>query len=247
MTQQSSRCSESATTGELTTSSTVYLPQQGIRIVLRMMRSAETLTRHCSGVVPNRNRIVMPPMTTRTADADGFVTDDCVNYYMARVKGGVGLITAEMAAPERCGRHRRHELGIYDDRFLPGLSRLTRAIHDGGAKASIQLGHAGGHTRADICGETPIAPSAIPHPVYEITNATIVPEAMSIARIAETVAAFAAAAARAKAANFDCVEIHAAHGYLISQFHPVRRSPAPINMAAASRTGRASASRCCAR
>ena len=171
------------------------------------------------GAVEIRNRIVMPPMTTRLADAEGFVTEDTVNYYRARVEGGVGLITCEMAAPERCGRHRFHELGIYDDRFLAGLARLTAAIHDGGAKASIQLGHAGGHTRQDICGEMPIAPSAIPHPVYEITNATIVPEAMSLARIAETVAAFAAAAARARAAGFDCVELHAAHGYLISQFH----------------------------
>jgi 2,4-dienoyl-CoA reductase-like NADH-dependent reductase (Old Yellow Enzyme family) len=171
------------------------------------------------GQVEIRNRIVMPPMTTRMADADGVVTDDTVNYYMARVRGGVGLITAEMAAPEKAGRHRRHELGIYDDRFLPGLRRLTEAIHAGGAKASIQLGHAGGHTRRDICGETPIAPSAVPHPVYEITDETIVPEAMSRARIAQTTAAFAAAAARARAAGFDCVELHAAHGYLISQFH----------------------------
>ena len=68
----------------------------------------------------------------------------------------------------------------------------------GGAKASIQLGHAGGHTRRDICGETPVAPSAIPHPVYEITNETIVPEAMTRERIAEAVAAFAQAAARRK-------------------------------------------------
>jgi 2,4-dienoyl-CoA reductase-like NADH-dependent reductase (Old Yellow Enzyme family) len=171
------------------------------------------------GAVEIRNRIVMPPMTTRLADDEGHVTEDTVNYYMARVWGGVGLITCEMASPERAGRHRFRELGIYDDRFLPGLSRLTEAIHKGGAKASIQLGHAGGHTRPDICGETPIAPSAIPHPVYEITSATIVPEAMSKARIKETVVAFAAAAARARRAGFDCVEIHAAHGYLISQFH----------------------------
>ncbi len=171
------------------------------------------------GAVDIRNRIVMPPMTTRLADREGFVTDDTINYYRARAEGGVGLITCEMAAPERAGRHRFHELGIYDDRFLPGLARLTAAIHAGGAKASIQLGHAGGHTRQDICGESPIAPSAIPHPVHEVTNATIVPQEMSRARIAETVAAFAAAAARAREAGFDCVEIHAAHGYLISQFH----------------------------
>ena len=171
------------------------------------------------GPVEIKNRIVMPPMTTRTADAEGFVTDDTVAYYMARVRGGTGLITVEMASPEKCGRHRRHEVGIYDDRFLPGLTRLVAEIHRGGAKASIQLGHGGGHTRVDICGETPIAPSAIAHPVYETTFETIIPEAMSKARIAQTVAAHAAAARRAAQAGFDCVEVHAAHGYLISQFH----------------------------
>ncbi len=177
------------------------------------------LTPQKIGGVEIGNRIVMPPMTTRLADAEGFVTDEQVAYYVARAKGGIGLITCEMAAPERCGRHRFHELGIYDDRFLPGLARLSAAIREAGAKASIQLGHAGGHTRRDICGEDPIAPSSIPHPVYEITDAVTLPQEMTRARIAETVAAFAAAASRAKNAGFDCVEIHAAHGYLISQFH----------------------------
>ena len=171
------------------------------------------------GPVEIKNRIVMPPMTTRTSDAEGFVTDDSVAYYMARVQGGVGLITVEMASPEKCGRHRRHEVGIYDDKFVPGLTRLVGEIHRGGAKASIQLGHGGGHTRVDICGETPIAPSAIPHPVYETTFEIIIPEAMTKARIDQTIAAHAAAAQRAQQAGFDCVEVHAAHGYLISQFH----------------------------
>jgi 2,4-dienoyl-CoA reductase-like NADH-dependent reductase (Old Yellow Enzyme family) len=171
------------------------------------------------GSVEIPNRIVMPPMTTRTADEEGFVTDDTVAYYLARARGGTGLITVEMASPEKAGRHRRREVGIYDDRFIPGLTRLVDQIHRAGAKASIQLGHGGGHTRIDICGETPIAPSAIPHPVYETTFETIVPEEMSRARIAETIAAHAAAAKRALKAGFDCVEVHAAHGYLISQFH----------------------------
>ena len=171
------------------------------------------------GPVEIKNRIVMPPMTTRTADDEGFVTEDCIAYYLARVQGGTGLITLEMASPEKVGRHRRREIGIYDDRFIPGLKRLTDAIHRGGAKASIQLGHAGGHTRIDICGETPIAPSAIPHPVYESTFETIVPQEMTKARIEETIAAHVAAAQRARTAGFNCVEIHAAHGYLISQFH----------------------------
>ena len=133
------------------------------------------------------NRIVMPPMTTRTADEEGYVTDDTMAYYLARARGGVGLIIVEMAAPEKVGRHRRREIGIDDDRFLSGLTRLVDAIHRAGSKASIQIGHGGGHTRADICGETPIAPSAIPHPVYETTFETIVPEEMTKARIEQTI------------------------------------------------------------
>ncbi|KZD12134.1 NADH:flavin oxidoreductase [Oceanibaculum pacificum] len=164
------------------------------------------------------NRIVMPSMTTRAADAEGFVTEDSTAYYLARARGGVGLITVEMAAPEKVGRHRFNELGLYDDRFLPGLTALVAAIHAEGSAACIQLGHGGGHTRADICGETPIAPSAVPHPVFEMTMETIVPEAMTGARIEQTIQAYVEAADRAKRAGFDVVEVHAAHGYLISQF-----------------------------
>jgi len=171
------------------------------------------------GAVEIPNRIVLPPMTTRTADAEGFATEDTLAYYAARVAGGVGLVTVEMASPEKAGRHRHRELGIYDDRFLPGLAALVDTIHRGGAKASIQLGHGGGHTRRDICGEAPIAPSAIPHPVFEVTFETIIPDEMTKERIEQTQAAFVAAAQRAQRAGFDCVEIHAAHGYLISQFH----------------------------
>jgi 2,4-dienoyl-CoA reductase-like NADH-dependent reductase (Old Yellow Enzyme family) len=170
------------------------------------------------GSVTIRNRTVMPAMTTRLADREGFVTDATIAYFEARAKGGTGLVTVEMASPERVGRHRFHELGIYDDRFLSGLRRLTEGIHKHGAKASIQLGHAGGHTRQDICGEPPIAPSAVPHYVFELHGETITPLEMTKERIAQTVEAFVEAAARAKAANFDCVELHVAHGYLLSQF-----------------------------
>src|SRR5262249_39168357 len=78
-------------------------------------------------------RIVMPPMTPGTADEEGYVPDDTVAYYLAGAQGGVGLITVEMASPEKAGRHRRREIGIYDDRFLPGLTRLVDEIHRAGA------------------------------------------------------------------------------------------------------------------
>ena len=165
-----------------------------------------------------RNRVVMPSMTTKLADADGHVTDATMAYYKVRAVGGVGLITVEMAAPEKVGRHRANELGAHDDRFLPGLSRLVSGLRGHGARVSIQLGHAGGHTREDICGEPPIAPSAIPHSVFEVTTETVVPLEMTRERIEQTTQAFVAAAARVREAGFDCVELHGAHGYLISQF-----------------------------
>jgi 2,4-dienoyl-CoA reductase-like NADH-dependent reductase (Old Yellow Enzyme family) len=170
------------------------------------------------GPLALKNRVIMAPMTTRKADAEGFVTEATIAYYRARAEGGVGLITVEMAAPEPAGKHRNFELALHHDRFLPGLTRLAAAIHQAGARASIQIGHGGGHTRLDIAGESPIAPSAIPHSVQEGHTEIIVPEAMSPGRIARTREAFVSAALRAARAGFDAVEIHAAHGYLISQF-----------------------------
>ncbi|GAA4336601.1 hypothetical protein GCM10023144_31180 [Pigmentiphaga soli] len=193
----------------MTTRRNAELPEAAVRTLLQPGRI---------GTVEIRNRIVMPPMTTRCADEQGFVTGDTLAYYQARAAGGVGLITVEMSSPEAAGRHRRFELGIADDKFIPGLSRLTRLIHDHGARASIQLGHAGGHTRADVTGCTPVAPSALRHYVQEGDTIEVMPEAMTRERIGQAVEAFAQAAVRAQAAGFDMVEVHAAHGYLLSQF-----------------------------
>jgi 2,4-dienoyl-CoA reductase-like NADH-dependent reductase (Old Yellow Enzyme family) len=157
-------------------------------------------------------------MTTRLADPEGYVTDALVAYYKARALGGVGLITVEMGSPERVGRHRFRELGIYDERFLPGLQRLVNALHDAGAVVSVQLGHGGSRARRAVSGETPIAPSRIPTSVYEIEPDTVVPSEMSADRIEQTTLAFVEAARRAGRAGFDLVELHGAHGYLISQF-----------------------------
>ena len=68
------------------------------------------------------------PAFSAYADEEGFITPQTMAYYVARARAGAGLITVEMASPERCGRHRWRELGIYDDRFLPGLRQLVAAI-----------------------------------------------------------------------------------------------------------------------
>ncbi|NMI01747.1 NAD(P)-binding protein [Pseudonocardia acidicola] len=170
------------------------------------------------GGVRLRNRTLLPSMTTRLADDVGHVTDATIAYYRARAEGGVGLVTVEMASPEIAGKHRFRELGIYDDTFLPGLRRLVAVLHEAGARASIQLGHGGSRARGAVSGVTPVAPSAVPTPVFEIEHEIAVPEAMSPARMRETQDAYVAAARRARQAGFDVVELHGAHGYLISQF-----------------------------
>ncbi|MFQ5897280.1 MAG: FAD-dependent oxidoreductase [Candidatus Methylomirabilia bacterium] len=164
------------------------------------------------------NRIVMPAMTTRLAAPDGAVTPELIQYYLARAAGGTGLITVEMCSPHPAGRHRARELGISDDRFLPGLLDLTAQLEAAGARTAIQIGHAGGHTRPDVTGYPPVAPSALPHVVQEVDTRTVVPEALTGDEIQALVQAFAEAAERAKRAGFDLVELHGAHGYLIAQF-----------------------------
>jgi 2,4-dienoyl-CoA reductase-like NADH-dependent reductase (Old Yellow Enzyme family) len=165
-----------------------------------------------------RNRIVMPSMTTRLADPEGFVTPELMQYYLARAHGETGLITLEMASPEPAGRHRAGELGLSHDRFVPGLQDLTARLKETGARTSIQIGHAGGHTRQDVTGYAPVAPSSLPHEVLEVDTRTVIPQALTPKGIRAVVQSFAEAAERAKRAGFDVVELHGAHGYLIAQF-----------------------------
>jgi 2,4-dienoyl-CoA reductase-like NADH-dependent reductase (Old Yellow Enzyme family) len=166
------------------------------------------------------NRIVLASMTTRLAEKDGSVTDALIAYYRARVRGGVGLITVEMASPEQEGRHRFSELGIFDDRYLPGLTRLVDALRSerDDVRLSIQLGHAGSRARSVVSGRDPIAPTALPTKVFEVEQEIIHPKEMTRERIQETIESYVGAAARAQRAGFDFVELHGAHGYLISQF-----------------------------
>ncbi len=172
------------------------------------------------GGVEIPNRIVLPAMTTRLADEQGHVTEDLLAYYRARAEGGVGLVTVEMSSPERAGRHRFRELLTCDDAAIPGLRRIVAAVRTAGtgARLSIQLGHAGSRAPSRVSGETPIAPSAIPTPLYEIEAETNVPVEMGDDRIEQAINAFVAAARRVCRAGFDMVELHGAHGYLISQF-----------------------------
>ena len=165
------------------------------------------------GSLELKNRLVMPPMATNYASKDGAVMQRQIDYYEERAKGGVGLVIVEITCVDSpVGKGTARQIAIDDDRFIPDLSKLAEAIKRHGARAAIQIHHAGRQTSAQWTGHQPVAPSPIPVPGGEQ------PRELTLSEIAMLVTRFAEAAGRAKKAGFDGVEIHGAHGYLISEF-----------------------------
>lgn len=160
-----------------------------------------------------RNRAVMSAMGTGYADSDGTVSQRLLAYLSRRAAGGTAMIITEICAVDTRGKGFPNELGAWSDGLVPSLSRIPEALHRYGAKAVLQLHHAGRETFAAAAGGIPEAPSAIPSVILGQPC-----EEMSIERIREIVEAFGRAAARAQKAGFDSVEIHGAHGYLLTQF-----------------------------
>lgn len=171
------------------------------------------------GTMEVRNRIVMPPMATNLATGDGYVTEKIKDYYQKRAEGGTGLIIVEATCVDmRIGKTVVCELGIDNDSFVPGLRELAQAIKSTGARAAIQLHHAGRETKpSTLGGLQPVAPSAIPVP-GAVPGFYAPARELTTAEIADVVERFARGAERAKRAGFDAVEIHAASGYLVNQF-----------------------------
>ena len=171
-----------------------------------------------------RNRIGVSPMCQYSA-AGGFVNDWHLVHLGSRAAGGAGLVLTEAAAVDPLGRISPADLGIWDDAHVPGLQRVASFIRAQGATAGIQLAHAGRKASTappweggrgvpdDAGGWQPVAPCA-----DAFDAASPVPAALDRDGILGVVAAFGRAAARARAAGFQVVEIHAAHGYLIHEF-----------------------------
>jgi 2,4-dienoyl-CoA reductase-like NADH-dependent reductase (Old Yellow Enzyme family) len=162
-----------------------------------------------------RNRVAMPPMWSGQATAEGFVTPAIIEYHRVRAAAGTALIIVEHSFVHPEGRHSGTQIGVHDDACVEGLSRLAAAIREEGSVACLQISHAGARASSRVTGLPVVAPS----PVVTMREANpVVPAEMSRTRIDEVVDAFAGAAARARSAGFDAVEIHAAHGFLLSQF-----------------------------
>jgi 2,4-dienoyl-CoA reductase-like NADH-dependent reductase (Old Yellow Enzyme family) len=171
-----------------------------------------------------RNRIAVSPMCQYSAEG-GRANDWHLVHLGARAAGGAGLVLAEATAVEARGRISPADLGLWEDGQIEPLARIVRFVEGQGAAAGVQLAHAGrkASTAAPWEGGGPVAPAAggwpavAPSPL-PFADGYPSPEALDEAGIRGVVAAFAAAAGRARAAGFRAVEVHAAHGYLLHQF-----------------------------
>jgi len=159
-----------------------------------------------------KNRLVVPAMGSNLANPDGTVSDRLMHYLVARAKGGFALITTEAVSVSPHAQALRFDLGIWDDKFIPGFKDLAKAIHAYGAKLAIQLYHPGRQT-SRLLSSSVVAPSPIPCPICIDP-----PKELSVEEILEIEGQFVEGVRRAQEAEIDAVELHGAHGYLIAQF-----------------------------
>jgi len=146
------------------------------------------------------------------ATDDGASTPQLVDLMRDLAKGGIGLIITGHAYVQQDGQAGPKQLGIYKDELIPGLKTITQAVHESSGKIILQLAHAGFYAHSALTGHTPLAPS-------NIDGLSKKPrKEMRIQDIKEMVSSFGEAARRARDAGFDGVQIHSAHGYLLSQF-----------------------------
>ena len=172
------------------------------------------------GPLELRNRVVMPPIATYRSTEDGKATDELLAYYGALANNSrIGLIITEHSYVTLQGKAKARQLSIASDDDVDGLRKLTETIHSNGTKAFAQLNHAGSAAMPESSGMPAVAPSAVPLPVTPPLGRDTLPQELTVPEIRAIVLDFANAAARAKSAGYDGVEIHSAHGYLLNQFY----------------------------
>ena len=169
------------------------------------------------GTVTVPNRFVVPPMGNNFANTDGSLSDRSAAYYEARAKGGFGLITIESTVVYEQAKGGPRKPCLFSDDVVPSFKAVADRCHAYGAKLSIQLQHAGPEGNSKLTGYPLKAASAIaPSAGREI------PEAMPTEEVYRLIECYGDAARRAQLAGIDMVEIHCAHGYLVSTFVSAR-------------------------
>ncbi|NMM26920.1 MAG: FAD-dependent oxidoreductase [Glaciimonas sp.] len=182
------------------------------------MKYPKLFARGRIGTLELPNRVIKAPTSTAMSNMDGTVSERLLRHYREVARGGTGLIIVEYAYVDDIASKSAHcQLGISSDEHIAGLALLAQTIKEQGARAGIQIEHCG---RQKFLGTPPIkAASAVPWLALKARSGDkAIPEVLSIAEIEQIVEAFGDATKRAVAAGFDLVEIHGAHGYLITNF-----------------------------
>ncbi len=159
-----------------------------------------------------KNRFVRSATWNGMADKEGFSTIEIDALLKELVCGEVGLVISGHAYVHRDGQVSPRQLGIFSDRHIDGLSRMVDVVHGAGGKIVIQLAHAGCHSDASLTGMEPMGPSVMGNESGPFCKE------MTGQDIGRMVSDFGHAALRAKEAGFDGIQLHAAHGYMMSQF-----------------------------
>lgn len=158
------------------------------------------------------NRFVYSATWDGRADEKGFCTQKNIDYLVERARGGVGLMITGLTFVRREGRAAPWQLAVCGDEYIEGLTKMTSAVHDAECKVVLQLAHSGCYAPPALTGHEACGPSANDTDKFPICRG------MTPADINQVVEAYGKAAGRAKEAGFDGVQLHAAHGYLLSQF-----------------------------
>lgn len=161
-----------------------------------------------------RNRLVMAPMTTWSANVDGTVSNDELNYYEYR-SSGAGMVITATTYMELTGKGFTGQFYAGDESMLPSLKRLSEAIHSQGAKAILQVFHAGRKAKPS---DMPDGKTLSASPIAGKREIDNTPREMTITEIQETINSFRISVDRAYRAGFDGIEIHGANTYLLQQF-----------------------------
>jgi 2,4-dienoyl-CoA reductase-like NADH-dependent reductase (Old Yellow Enzyme family) len=174
------------------------------------------------GKMPLRNRLVRSATWEGMCTPDGRPTAKLIECYTALAKGAVGLIISGYTFVRPEGKQMPGQMGLQTPLFEPDYRTMARVVHDAGGALAVQLVHTGGHANTDLTGLEAVAPSVAGAAQYQQT-----PAELSKQQIGQIVTAFGRSAARAMQWGVDAVQLHGAHGYLISQFlspHTNRRT-----------------------
>jgi len=165
------------------------------------------------GTIEIPNRFARAATHDFMASRNGGVTERQVSLFKNLAKGEVGLIITGHAYVNPAGIASPYQTGVYSDHCIEGLSQITESVHKYPSRIFLQISHAGRQTKPKLCGCTPLAPSSVYEPTFEV-----MPKEMGQEEIKSVIDDFIQSSRRAKEAGFDGVELHVAHGYLLSSF-----------------------------